>query len=147
MSTYNEKCRTRNIRLIPWSHFQNLCGIVWVSRNSKDQTLLIDVVNHQNLMFDFILVCITQWVVYYSPRRWQEIIDKNLDTFNRLVSKGEAIRESIPDLLINMLTFCLEALGIFFHDEVANLLLFFLHCHLHFLLLGALFIDGLSTSI
>ncbi len=119
-----KKHRTRKSRLVPWSHFQNFSWIVRIRMNSKNWTMLIDVMKHQNLMFDFVLMCITQWAVQKSPKRRQKFIHKNLYPFNRLVSKGEAIKEFTPNWFIDMLAFnFVKELGIFLHDEVVNCLL------------------------
>jgi len=93
---------------------------------------------HQNLMLDFVFVCIVQWAVHNSPKKRQESIHRNLYPFNKLVSKGKIVWEFTPNWFIDMLAFGLiKALGIFLHVKVVNHLIpFFFYCHLLFLLYG-----------
>jgi hypothetical protein len=42
----------------------SLVSRIFVGSLKSIGTLLIDVVKHQNLMFDFILLCIIQWIVH-----------------------------------------------------------------------------------
>ncbi len=104
---------------------------------------------HQNSMFYFIFVRITQWAVHNSPRRRHEFIHNNLYPFNELVSKGEEVLEFAPDWFIDMLAFSfIKALQISLHDEVINHLLpFFLYHGLFFFFLGVLINENPSTSV